>query len=144
MIKKFFRRRARNTQLVLWFKELGIKDVPLVGGKNASLGEMYQKLTKKKVRIPNGFAVTAYSYHYMTEQAGIKDDIRKILKGLNPHDIRDLQEAFEGFMTYGNEDFSYVNWSSRKIAEGTIKHEKGKIDLTCPPEIGPDLELVFW
>lgn len=93
MIKKLFRRkRARNTELVLWFKELGIKDVPLVGGKNASLGEMYQKLTKKKVKIPNGFAVTAYAYHYLTEHAGIKDDIKRILKGLNPQDIRDLQD----------------------------------------------------
>lgn len=89
---KFFKRRARNTQLILWFKEVGIKDVPLVGGKNASLGEMYQKLTKKKVKIPNGFAITAYAYHYLTEQAGIKDDIRKILKGLDPHNIRNLQD----------------------------------------------------
>ncbi|MBU0706110.1 phosphoenolpyruvate synthase [Patescibacteria group bacterium] len=94
MIKKLFtiKKRARNTELVLWFKELGIKDVPLVGGKNASLGEMFQKLTKKKVRIPNGFAITAYAYHYFTEKAGIKDDIKRILKGLNPQDISDLQD----------------------------------------------------
>ncbi|MDH5597272.1 MAG: phosphoenolpyruvate synthase, partial [Candidatus Peregrinibacteria bacterium] len=92
MIKKLFRRRrARNTELVLWFKDLGIKDVPLVGGKNASLGEMYQKLTRKKVKIPNGFAVTAYAYHYLTEEAGIKDDIKRILKGLNAQDMDDLQ-----------------------------------------------------
>ncbi len=89
--KLFRRRRSRNTELVLWFKELGIKDVPLVGGKNASLGEMYQKLTRKQVKIPNGFAVTAYAYHYLTEQAGIKDDIKKILKGLDASDIDDLQ-----------------------------------------------------
>lgn len=92
MIKKLFKRRNRNTELVLWFKELGIKDVPLVGGKNASLGEMYQKLTKKKVKIPNGFAITAYAYHDFTEKAGIKDDIQRILKGLNPQNISDLQE----------------------------------------------------
>ena len=93
MLKKIFkRRRARNTALILWFKELGIKDVPLVGGKNASLGEMYQKLTKKKVKIPNGFAVTAYAYHYFTEKAEIKDDIKRILNGLDVHDIEDLQE----------------------------------------------------
>jgi pyruvate,water dikinase len=92
MIKKLFRKKSRNTALILWFKELGIKDVPLVGGKNASLGEMYQKLTKKRVKIPNGFAVTAFAYHDFTEKAGIKDDIRRILKGLDPHDIRDLQE----------------------------------------------------
>ncbi len=93
MIKKLFRKkRARNTELVLWFKEVSIKDVPLVGGKNASLGEMYQKLTKKKVKIPNGFAITAYAYHFLIEEAGIKNDIKKILRGLNVHNMKDLQE----------------------------------------------------
>jgi len=92
MLKKLFKRRSRKTALILWFKELGIKDVPLVGGKNASLGEMYRKLTKKKVKIPNGFAITAYAYHYLTEKAGIKDHIKKALKGLDVHDIEDLQE----------------------------------------------------
>ncbi len=91
MIKKIFKRRSRNTELVLWFKELGIKDVPLVGGKNASLGEMFQKLSRKKVKIPNGFAVSAYAYHYFTEEAGIKKEIKKILKGVNANDIGDLQ-----------------------------------------------------
>ena len=85
------RKRDRSKELVLWFKELGIKDVPLVGGKNASLGEMFQKLTKKKVKIPNGFAITAYAYHYFTEKAGIKDDIKRILKGVDAHNIIDLQ-----------------------------------------------------
>ena len=51
----------KDRAFVLWFDELGIEDVPLVGGKNASLGEMYQNLTKKGVKIPNGFAVTAYA-----------------------------------------------------------------------------------
>ena len=92
MLKKLFKRKLRNTALILWFKELGIKDVPLVGGKNASLGEMYRKLTKKKVKIPNGFAVTAFAYHYLLENAGVKDDIKKALKGLNAHNIEDLQK----------------------------------------------------
>jgi pyruvate, water dikinase len=92
MFKNLFKRMSRNKALILWFKELGIKDVPLVGGKNASLGEMYQKLTKKGVRIPNGFAITAYAYHYFIEKAGIKDEIKKVLKGLNVHNIADLQE----------------------------------------------------
>lgn len=82
----------RKKALVLWFKELGIQDVPLVGGKNASLGEMYQKLTKKKVNIPNGFAVTAYAYHHFLESAGIQKEIKKILKGLNVKKIANLQE----------------------------------------------------
>jgi len=93
MLHKLFKRKPRNTALILWFKELGIKDVPLVGGKNASLGEMYQKLTGKGVRIPNGFAVTAFAYHHFLEKAQIKDNIRSILKGLDAHNIRHLQEC---------------------------------------------------
>jgi len=92
MFNIFKKRAPRKTALVLWFKELGIKDVPLVGGKNASLGEMFQKLTKKGVRIPNGFAVTAHAYHYFTEKGGVKEEVRKVMKGLNVHDIADLQE----------------------------------------------------
>ena len=91
MIKKLLSKK-RNTALILWFKELGIKDVPLVGGKNASLGEMYQKLTRKGVRIPNGFAITAYAYHDFLEKAGIKDEIKKVLKGLDAKDMRNLQD----------------------------------------------------
>ena len=68
---------------VIWFKDLRIKDVPVVGGKNASLGEMYSQLTKKGVNVPNGFAVTAYAYHYFLEKAGVKDDIKRALKGLD-------------------------------------------------------------
>ena len=44
---------------IRFFEEFGIGDVPLVGGKNASLGEMYQKLAPQGVRVPNGFATTA-------------------------------------------------------------------------------------
>jgi len=82
-------------KFILWFDQLGIEDVPLVGGKNASLGEMYKKLTKKNVRIPNGFAVTAEAYHYFLEKAGIKDDIKKILSDLDTRSIKNLQERGE-------------------------------------------------
>ncbi|MDP2812466.1 MAG: phosphoenolpyruvate synthase [bacterium] len=78
-------------KFVLWFKEIGIKDVPSVGGKNASLGEMYSKLTKKGVPIPNGFAVTADAYDYFIESTGLKKEIRTILKDLNTHSIQNLQ-----------------------------------------------------
>ncbi len=54
----------RTQKNILWFNEIGNNDVKLVGGKNASLGEMYSNLTKKGVKIPNGFAVTAYAYRY--------------------------------------------------------------------------------
>ncbi len=82
-------------KFILWFDQLGIEDVPLVGGKNASLGEMYKKLTKKKVRIPNGFAVTVEAYHYFLEKAGVKNDIKKILSDLDTTNIKNLQERGE-------------------------------------------------
>ncbi|MEA3450264.1 MAG: phosphoenolpyruvate synthase [Patescibacteria group bacterium] len=77
---------------IKFFSELGIKDVPQVGGKNASLGEMYQKLTNKGVRVPNGFATTAYAYDYLMEQAGLKKEIKKILKGLDTRNVNDLMK----------------------------------------------------
>jgi phosphoenolpyruvate synthase/pyruvate phosphate dikinase len=55
---------------IRWFEEVGIGDVPLVGGKNASLGEMYRKLGDQGVLIPNGFATTADAYRYALEAAG--------------------------------------------------------------------------
>jgi len=76
---------------ILWFKEINNKDVPSVGGKNASLGEMYSKLTSKGVAIPNGFAVTAQAYDYFVTTQGVKKQIKEILKDLNTHDIHNLQ-----------------------------------------------------
>jgi len=89
---KSARRKAipKKDKLVLWFNELGIEDVPLVGGKNASLGEMYRNLTGKKVKVPNGFAVTATAYRYLINKAGIKQKMKDILKGLKKSDVIDL------------------------------------------------------
>jgi pyruvate,water dikinase len=80
----------KSKEFILWFDQLGIEDVPLVGGKNASLGEMYQNLNPKGVSIPNGFAVTAYAYRYLLEKAGIANNIKEALKGLNTEDMNDL------------------------------------------------------
>lgn len=80
------------SKFIKFFDELGIKDVPQVGGKNASLGEMYRLLTKKGVRVPNGFATTAYAYDYFMEEAGLKKKIKQILKGLDTHDVNDLMK----------------------------------------------------
>jgi pyruvate,water dikinase len=49
-------------RFIRWFHEIGLADVPLVGGKNASLGEMYRELTSRGVKIPNGFVITAGGY----------------------------------------------------------------------------------
>ena len=79
-----------NKKYIFWFKEIGIKDIPLVGGKNASLGEMYQNLIKKGINIPNGFAISAKAYFYILENAGIKDEIKKILSDLDTSDMQNL------------------------------------------------------
>jgi pyruvate,water dikinase len=81
--------------LILWFEEIFIEDVPLVGGKNASLGEMYQKLTSKGVDVPNGFAITAYAYKHLMKTAGIESAIKDALAGLDTHDLRNLQSRGE-------------------------------------------------
>jgi len=82
----------KKNAFVLWFKDLTIEDVPVVGGKNASLGEMYCNLTKKGVNIPNGFAVTAHAYRYLLKKARIEKTIKQILKGLNTRDVQNLAE----------------------------------------------------
>ena len=53
---------AMHPTYVRWFSDIGVDDVPLVGGKNASLGEMYRELAARGVRVPNGFAITAQAY----------------------------------------------------------------------------------
>jgi pyruvate,water dikinase len=84
-----------DNALILWFEEIGIEDVPMVGGKNASLGEMFQKLTSKGVAVPHGFAITAYAYQHLLRDAGIEDAIKDALDGLDTHDLRNLQERGE-------------------------------------------------
>jgi len=83
-------KNIRDKQFVLWFNEINMKDVPLVGGKNASLGEMYQNLTKKGINIPNGFAVTSHAYWHFLKEAKIDKKIKKVLSTLDPKNIRDL------------------------------------------------------
>ena len=79
----------KNPPLVIWFDEVGRKDIPLVGGKNASLGEM---IRKTRVPVPPGFAVTAYAYQLTIEKAGLGDFIGKQLEGLDTHDVGELQK----------------------------------------------------
>jgi pyruvate,water dikinase len=86
---------THETAFILWFDNIGIEDVPMVGGKNASLGEMYQKLTSKGVAVPHGFAITAYAYRYLLEKAGIEAAIRDVLSDLDTHDMKNLAERGE-------------------------------------------------
>jgi pyruvate,water dikinase len=87
--------KSDDKKLIYWFSELGISDVPTVGGKNASLGEMFSNLTGKGVRIPDGFAVSAYAYNYYVESTGIRGQIEALLRGLKATDLTMLAERGE-------------------------------------------------
>ncbi|TPG15058.1 phosphoenolpyruvate synthase [Pedococcus bigeumensis] len=78
---------------ISWFKELGLGDVDSVGGKNASLGEMVQHLSKAGVRVPDGFATTADAYRRFLAHEGLADRISATLADLDVEDTRSLAEA---------------------------------------------------
>lgn len=75
---------------IRFFNELQLSDVSIVGGKNASLGEMYRQLTDKGIKVPNGFATTAQGYWHYLEYNGLKDEIASTLEGLDTHDVKAL------------------------------------------------------
>ena len=77
---------------VKFFNELGIEDVASVGGKNASLGEMYQNLTAEGVKVPNGYAVTAEAYNYIFDYNDINKDLHELLDDIDPDDVDELQK----------------------------------------------------
>ncbi len=75
---------------VRFFEEIGIGDVSLVGGKNASLGEMFRKLAAEGVLVPNGFAITADAYRHVLDEAGAWEELHSVLDALDPNDVSDL------------------------------------------------------
>jgi pyruvate, water dikinase len=79
-----------QSRYIRWFAQLGVEDVALVGGKNASLGEMYRELTPHGVRVPNGFAITAEAYRYVLDQAGAWPLLHRALDGLDGRNVDDL------------------------------------------------------
>lgn len=83
----------RETAFVLKFEQVGLSDIPLVGGKNASLGEMIQQLTSKGVNVPNGFATTAYAYRYFIETAGLEEKLRLLFADLDVEDMNSLRQV---------------------------------------------------
>ena len=82
--------QINKKKFIRFFSEITIKDVPLVGGKNASLGEMYQSLTPQGIQVPNGFAVTAEAYRATLDQSNVWPSLREILSNLNPENVEDL------------------------------------------------------
>ncbi|NOT58461.1 MAG: phosphoenolpyruvate synthase [Deltaproteobacteria bacterium] len=81
-----------TTRFIRWFRDLTISDVGIVGGKNASLGEMSRELIAQGIRIPNGFAVTADGYRHVLTVGGLAHRIRTILADLDTNDLGNLAE----------------------------------------------------
>lgn len=75
------------------FAELGIDDIPQVGGKNASLGEMYRELSPRGIKVPNGFATTADAYRDYLRHNGLEARIADTLAGLDTRDVDALAEV---------------------------------------------------
>jgi pyruvate,water dikinase len=80
-----------SAKWIRWFREISIADVPLVGGKNASLGEMIRELSDRGVRVPDGFAVTAEAYFHFLNETGLDERLRLLLEGLDTKSVQDLQ-----------------------------------------------------
>ncbi|WNC86599.1 phosphoenolpyruvate synthase [Thermosynechococcus sp. QKsg1] len=83
----------RETAFVLELNSLSCKDLPLVGGKNASLGEMLQQLTPKGINVPDGFATTAYAYRYFIQAGNLDTQLRRLLEGLDVEDVTELHRV---------------------------------------------------
>ncbi|MBU4360859.1 phosphoenolpyruvate synthase [Patescibacteria group bacterium] len=86
----------KSKQFIIWFSQISNQDVPLVGGKNSSLGEMYSELSKKGVNIPNGFAITAEAYKYFIKQNNLQNRIKENLQKIKISNLDNLNKySFE-------------------------------------------------
>jgi pyruvate,water dikinase len=83
---------AGPSAYIRWFSDLRLGDVPAVGGKNASLGELYRELASAGVRVPNGFAITADAYRHFMQATGLTTRISDLLSGLQVANLADLAE----------------------------------------------------
>ena len=85
--------KTKSSKLILWFKQISKKDVPLVGGKNASLGEMFSSLSEKGIIVPDGFVLTSQAFWYYLRFNKIDKKIKEIFSKLNPNSLKSLRET---------------------------------------------------
>jgi pyruvate,water dikinase len=85
--------RSTVASYVRWFRDIGLEDVPLVGGKNASLGELHRELTAAGVRVPDGFAVTVDAYDAILDVADVRHRVAALLQGIDGRDVGALAAA---------------------------------------------------
>jgi len=79
-----------SSSFIRWFSDIGIGDVPSVGGKTASLGEMVRELGPKGIKVPGGFAITAEAYRFILKETELEPKIRGLLTGLDLRDVAEL------------------------------------------------------
>ncbi len=96
---------SKDSNYILWFDQTGMNDVPRVGGKNASLGEMICHLQDAGIHVPNGFATTARAYTDFIGENGLADQISRRLENLNVDDVNALASA-------GKEIRGWINQTS--------------------------------
>jgi pyruvate,water dikinase len=85
--------QVQEKPLLLWFKDCGIRDVPIVGGKNASLGEMIRNLSGKGILVPNGFATTAHAYQHFLRANGLDAKLHELFSGLSVENLQQLRNV---------------------------------------------------
>ncbi len=83
---------AKELALVLWLEQVHLSDVPLVGGKNASLGEMIQQLSPQGINVPGGFAITAFAYRDFLQSAELEAKLRQVFADLDVDDVKNLRQ----------------------------------------------------
>lgn len=117
---------------IRWFKDLTIKDIPIVGGKNASLGEMYRELKKQGVAVPNGFALTADAYREFLRFNKLDKKIKEVLKGLDVKNVRALSKAGEkvrSLILSGSFPKEMIEEIKISYQELSREYKKDKVDV---------------
>lgn len=84
--------KQKEGQFILWFDQISVDDVDLVGGKNASLGEMYSQLTQKGISVPNGFAITSKGYWDFINSNRLAQQIDQLVNSIDLDNLNDLAE----------------------------------------------------
>lgn len=109
----------RANEQLLWFDEITLKDLPMVGGKNASLGEMIRHLAGMGIKVPEGFAVTTKAFRQFVDNSGLEEKIQAALEGLDPDNPSDVAERGKAV---------------RKMF----------LDADFPPELRREVEYGYW
>jgi len=117
----------KKSSYIRWFDEISIEDIPIVGGKNASLGEMYRELTPKGVKVPNGFAITADAYWHVLNSSECTEKLKELMKDLDKENVEDLsrrgKQARELILSAG---IPNDLWDEIKLAYDKLSEQYGQ------------------